>query len=361
MPIQVSPLNALTISAAEVARVETELSAQSSMISSQVAVIADLRAQLAAAPPVVVPPQPVTGRTRLYVDGRKMKTKKGQPFVMRSIEFMYTNDCHSLGPAKLCDLLIELGANACGPLFADSHGDLAKVRAFCDAARARGLVVFVNGDHQRTEGGRNWFAQPGMVSLLNGYDHVGIQCEVETDDAESGAAWVLGANSLVRALRTAGHKSIIKVGAPQGGRLIEYPLAHAPEVLAADPEKQVVFSAQMYWPQATSNTWYQSEAGVAPGLAGTLQALDKLAAAPVCFMPGFDWEDNVGLTGELVLIDRADALGLSWQHWVLTGDGTLAGNNMIDRFDWTMSIGSITPNGKLLQAKLLARRAFAAL
>jgi uncharacterized protein YndB with AHSA1/START domain len=346
---------------ADRAALTVQLATAQAQVATLTAEVARLQALLAAippvGPPVVVPPPVNTGRVRLYVDGNKLRTKNGTAFQVRGIEHMYGVDEFNVGPAQIVDRLKALGANSVGPLFQGANGSVARVKAYLDAARAAGLVVGVNGDHQT--GGRAWLTDPAMVTLLNGYDHVFLQLEVETDSVNSDAQWVTGATSLVTVLRTAGHKSVIKVGAPQGGRRVEYALRAGAQVLAADPERQLIFTWQAYWGEATSSTWYQSQAGKVGGLQGTLSAIDDVAASPLCFLIGFDWQDDIGTTGELTLMDRAHARGLNYQHWVLAGDGTLVGNNLLDRFDWTRSLTSITPNGLLIQAKLLSQRVMA--
>lgn len=349
--------NALEVQATQAV---TQLANQASTITGLQARVAQLEAQVAQ-PPVVVPPvvTPPTGaRPRAYLDGGKvLKTKSGNAFTIRGIEVSYDNDCVTLGPVGVCKLVKALGGNTISPLFSDGNGDLSKVKAICDAALAEGLFVLVNADHQETEGGREWLCAPGMVTLLNGYSHVGLECEIETPEVSTNAQWVAGAKSLLNAVRAAGHKSILKVGAPQGGRRVEFPLQAGAEVFAADPEKATVFTTQLYWGQTGS--WYQGQAGVTNGLAGSKQALQMIAASPLCFVLGFDWEDDGGTTGELELITEAHRLGLHYQHWELSKDGTLPGNNMLDRFDWRMLLSSITPNGIALQTKMLAGRQMA--
>jgi hypothetical protein len=261
----------------------------------------------------------------------------------------------------MCKRLKALGANCVSPLFNDTHGSVAKVKAFCDAARAEGLIVVVNADHFSSGTQRAKLNAPDMVALLNGYDHVMLAIEVETDQVSTDAQWLAGVKSLIDSVRGAGHKSVLKVGAPEGGRRVEFCLRGGTAAIAYDPEHQLALTWQAYWPSSTTPTWYQQQAGVAPGIAGTKAVLAQVAASGLPFLIGFDWHDNIGNTGELELMAEAHRLGLSYQHWALTGDGTLAGNNLIDRFDWTRSLASITPNGIALRDVLLAQRVLASL
>jgi hypothetical protein len=89
---------------------------------------------------------------------------------------------------------------------------------------------------------------------------------------------------------------------------------------------------------------------------GTKLAMQRIAAETrAAFLIGLDWHDDIGNTNELELMDEAHRLGLSYQHWALTGDGTLVGNNILDRFDWSRNLSSITENGRLISEKLIAQ------
>jgi hypothetical protein len=336
--------SARTVTTAETTRINAALAAGDAAAAEVVRLTALLAAQ---------PVCPAT-RTRLFVDGSQVKTKSGVPVQIRGIEHMYGVDEFNVGPVGMVARMKALGANTVSPLFQGANGSVARVTAYIAAARAAGLLVGVNCDHQSN--GRAWLNHPDMVAALNAADNVFLQCEVETDDVTSDAEWVAGAVSLVQAVRAAGHLSILKVGAPQGGRRVEYALRAGQQVLSADPTGQLLFTWQAYWGSAANSCWYQSQAGVACGVAGTLAAIDQVDASPLAFLIGFDWEDDVGATGELQLMDRAHLRGLNYQHWVLTGDGLRTGNNMLDRFDWTRSLEGIQPNGILVRDKLLSQR-----
>jgi len=367
------------VTKAEIDRVEKEISDLRAALSLSNSKLADreakivaleaevlaLKAQLAAQPPPPVnppPPPPMGSHPRLYTAGGKLYTRNGEEVQLRGIELMILTDVLNVGPVEIAKRCKALGANTISPLFRASSSSAAAVQAWCDAAKAEGLIIGVNADH--ISGGRAWLCKPEIVAVCNACPHVFLECEVETDEVQDGddARWIAGVKSLIDDLRAAGHKSIIKVGAPQGGRRVEFPLKSGAQVVNLDPLKQVVFTFQAYWKESTAGSqWYQNCAGVAAGLAGTKQALTKCAQSGLCFIPGFDWEDDIGTTGELALMDHAHSLGLSYQHWALTGDGGLPGNNLIDRFDWTVSLASTTPNGQAIKAKMTANRQFKAL
>jgi hypothetical protein len=335
-----------------------------SQVAADLRALADEVAGLApqappAAPPVVVPPPPTPAPTHrgLYVDGSKLRTRSGAELRLRGIELMVGTDAANAGFPALCATLKAFGANCVSPLFQGSFGSVPTVRAFCDAARAAGLVVGVNADHQPN--GRAWLCAPELVALLNSYDHVFLECEVETDQTTSSATWATDAKALVAAVRAAGHVHPIKVGAPTGGRMVKHPLAKAAEVLASDPLHAVLFTFQCYWKSVTTGWQYSEDNGFVPGLAGAKQALAACATSGVCFVPGFDTRDDIGLTEVGQLMDEAHRLGLSYQYWVLFGDGMYPDNNLVDH--WSLTAAHTTPTGAAVSAKLLAQRVLAVL
>ncbi len=195
-----------------------------------------------------------------------------------------------------------------------------------------------------------------MVDLLNGYDHVFLCNEIETDPPNpTNQQWQAAVVDLIMSYRNAGHKSLIKVGGPFYGRRVKEPLAKCKEVLQADPERNVMFTFQAYWGETTNGNWsYQSENGFQRHLAGTKDALTACANSGCVFLPGLNWRDDIGTTGELALMDHCQQIGLGYQHWVLAGDGLWADSNILSH--WSLGLDSITTNGKQLQAKLLAQR-----
>jgi hypothetical protein len=307
-------------------------------------------------PPVVTPPvvTPPTGKTGLYVDGSTLRTKNGSPVVLRGYEMMYGPGSIGIGPAEYCRRMKALGANAIAPLFQSAQGanSAANVKALCDAARAEGLIVGVNADHA---GGRAWLSNPQLVSLLNGYDNVYLCNEVEPTDTN----WLGFVQDSITFIRGLGYKMPFKVGTPQHGRHVKYPLASANQALQLDPLKNMLFTWQAYWKEASVTGWsYQSENNFSTGVEGTKAAIRACAASGACFVIGLDWEDDVGPTGWLQLAAQCQASGVSFCHWVITNDGNLPGNNVLGS---NQTLESITPNGRVMRDWMLANRTMAAL
>lgn len=268
---------------------------------------------------------------------------------------MFGVDAFNVGYGELMGRMKALGANAVSPLFQNSHKTIAHVKGFCDAARTAGLVVGVNADHA---GGRSWINSPAMVELMNSYDHVFLENEIETNPSNpSDAQWEASAIDLMKSYRNAGHSSLVKVGAPQGGRRVGYPLRRGKNVLAADPLKNTCFTWQAYWEADPSGWQYQTAEGFVAGIEGTKAAIRACAASGLVFVVGLDWHDDIGDTGWPELADECQKSGVSYQHWVLFGDGLLPKNNVLDH--WNLKLENVTETGKVVQAKLLAQRTMA--
>lgn len=310
-------------------------------------------------PPVTPPVTPPAGKVGLYVDGNTFRTKNGEPLVVRGCEAMYGPASMGVGPAEYCRRMKALGFNGISPLFQPSGGanSVSAVKGLCDAARAEGLVVGVNADHA---GSRGWLNNPALVTLLNGYDHIFLCSDVETGNMGSNDEWLAFVADVIKDLRGFGYRCPIKLGSPQGGRLVKFPLAAGKQALELDPLKQIIFTWQAYWKAAPSTGWsYQSENGFPTGIEGTKAAIRACAASGVCFMVGLDWEDDVGPTGWLDLADECERNGVSFQHWVISNDGNLPGNNVIT--EMRSSPWTLTANGQQMSQKLLSMQKMAKL
>ncbi len=324
---------------------DTEVKRLTALLVVRDARIRELEALVPVVPPVVVPPvvvPPVTSKTGLYVDGSKLRTKNGSEFQIRGIELMCNGDTVTAGYQTVLAMCKTFGANTVSPLFQGNTGTVANVKTFIDTARSLGLIVGCNADHQSD--GRSWMNAPGMVTLLNGYDNVFLECEVETDDVDTTPEWSTAAIALLKSVRDAGHKSPMKVGAPQGGRHVKYPLAAGKEVLATDPLKNTMFTFQAYWKAAVSSGWtYQGDNGFNSGVAGTKEAFQACLNSGLCFLVGLDWKDNVGLTDLPACAAELHRLGMNYQIWALRGDTMYPENCILSH--WNHSASSITPTG----------------
>jgi hypothetical protein len=298
-------------------------------------------------PPVVVPPvvvPPVTGKTNIYVQGGKLLSKNGSPLVLRGIEAMYGPTADS-NVTRFVSVNKTLGANATGPLFQPNQANVTSYRKLLEEARRNNLVVGLNFDHAGN--GRANMKQPAVVALVNEYDNVFLQCEVEQGDNEDDDQWAVDAIAFVAELRAAGYrKQPIKVGSPLGGRQLKTPLARGRRVLDADPEKNLIFTWQAYWGIKTTGWHYQGDNGFAAGRPGLIAACKAVADSGLCFVVGLDYKDDIGDTGMDTLMAELEKHQTSYQYWaLLVGDSY--GNGMLSD---STNPNTLTTAGRLVTA-----------
>jgi uncharacterized protein YndB with AHSA1/START domain len=275
----------------------------------------------------------------LWVDGATLRTKTGAKVVVRGIEAMYGPTSAS-NPAGIHAVVTALGANTYSPLPQQNQSTAATLKALLEESRKAGLVLGLNGDHMGN--GRARLCAPEVVALVNQYDHVFLECEVETGWGQTPAQWVAGVNEMVAAFRAAGYKCPIKVGSPDGGRSPRLPLAFGAEVVEADPEHSIIFTWQAYWASDSNAGWtYQEHNGFAKGLPGIKACCEAIASSGLCFVVGLDKVDDVGDTGSDVLMQELERLGIGWQWWVLFNGGDP--NGMLSN---ALNAASLTATGQ---------------
>ncbi len=270
-------------------------------------------------------------RPGLYVDGPVFRRRNGAAVQLRGIESFYDENA-AADPALWVAQQVALGANSVAPLVRNAQFTIPALTALLDATHAAGVVCGVNFD-ALTNGatppvynGRARALAPDVVALLNSYDHVFLELEVETGWPQTQAEWVLDVSALVAALRAAGHVHPVKVGSPFGGRYFRHAVNAGALVLAADPLHKVLFTFQAYVRAPNSGGWdYLDEVNGVPYLAsdptGAARVVAALLASGLCFVVGLDKVDDVGETIWLALGQALNAAGVSWQWWVWVNGG----------------------------------------
>lgn len=389
MPVNVTPI--LTITQTEVDFINAQISSlttERNQLNTQVLTLGAQVQQLLARIAQLENTTPPAGLlARVDIANGKIVDINRAPVVIRGMELMLNDDVFNRGFVNVC-MDLASSCNTVSPLFQGKYGLPVHVEAFAQAAHGQSLLLGLNGDHQNgafgswgtlvswvAEGlrflfdgqvrtgtvsgttitvaggtvltnttanlarfarnGRLWITEPKIVAIANRYPGVFLCVEVETDPpSPTNDEWEASVKDLVSAYRSAGHLALIKVGAPQGGRHVRFPLARGAAVVAHDPLKRVCFTWQAYWKEAVSTGWhYQGDNGFAAGVAGTKAAITACANSGLAFVIGLDWTDDVGTTGELALIAEADLREVGVQHWALFGDGM--GNNVKEGWQLT--------------------------
>src|SRR5881628_58907 len=288
-------------------------------------------------PPPPPPPPPPVGVLRA-LPGGKFADAAGKAKVLRGVESWAFG---STDLVKMCAAVKTLGANAVSPLFMGT--DLTRLKALCEAVKSAGLVLCFNPD----QGGQLGFMlSDGAVAVLKQYESTLVlnydtELSGTQDGGYSASQWVSDMKALVAQVRAKGFKCPIRIGSPNAGRAPRYALDRGAEVLAADPEHNLVFACQVYW----GTSYYQGLAGFGNGAAGRAAFLAAAAASPVCFLVGFDATDDAGDTGEPAMCDQCQALGLSYQHWELA-DPDGSDDDLVQG-----DLATLTTLGRSLQAR----------
>lgn len=299
------------------------------------------------APP---PPPPVQGKMGLYVQNGKLFTKNGTEFVVRGYESMCGSDAFNAGPAAWCATQKALNGNTISPLWQSSQSSPERLKIWLDAARAAGLVVGFNVDH--IPDGRAFLKQKSIVDLCNSYDNIFLECEVETPWGDTNQQWQDRVIQMVLDLRSAGHVHPIKVGGPGFGRVIKPALAVGQQVLNADPLKNVLFTAQLYWDGIVpQGSWhYQQENNIPVSDAdptGAIEVAKRLKDSGLCFIVGLDKEDDIGVTLYKEFMVEADKHNLNVQWWVIFNDFRKA-NEILG--DYRQRLQDVTATGTEIAA-----------
>lgn len=292
----------------------------------------------------------------IRVDGNRLRDRSGRPFAVRSIESMFgygTEDAVEFVSGHKA-----LGANAIGPLPHDNVASAEDINALLEAAYDAGMVVGLNSDH--TSQGREFFRQQEIADVVNRYPNVFLQEAIELGSGLTEDGWVEAAIAHVDAYVDQYPDKPLKIGSPFGGRSPRVPLDRCEEVVDYYYSKGgrggLIFTCQLYWEAAPSDWSYQDENGFSTGLAGTLEALDEMAASPCLFMPGLDNNDDVGYTGwrEAMSHIRRSAADpaerLSYQWWVLYNPGDEYSNDLTT--DDSAALSNITSVGQEVKALL---------
>lgn len=192
------------------------------------------------------------------VDGPVLLDAKGKPFVFRGI-----NMSHAWAPERSeADLpaIAATGANGIriplGAGCAFRRTPIDEVRSLIARAKAHRLAIVLEV-HDSTGYGE----KPEACPVSTAVDYwISIRQAIEGEEARvilnianeprgnnETAKWVEEQSAAIRRLRAAGFRHLIMVDAPAWGQDGDGTMRrHAPQVLAADPLRQIVFGVHMY-------------------------------------------------------------------------------------------------------------------
>jgi mannan endo-1,4-beta-mannosidase len=156
----------------------------------------------------------------------------------------------------------------------------------------------------------DWWLKPEVVAVVKKHEaYLLLNVANEVGDANVTAEqWKTDYAAGIKKLREAGIKANIVVDAPGYGQKIEVVRAAGLELLAADPEKNLLFSVHTYWPKM----WGWTDEKVKNEIQTTVDKgipfiLGELAN---------EWEQTAGgAIAYKLLLEESQRLGLGWLAW----------------------------------------------
>jgi mannan endo-1,4-beta-mannosidase len=305
----------------------------------------------------------------LHVSGRQLLESNGNAFVMRGV-----NVAHAWYPGNTASSLSDIaktGANSARIVL--SSGDRwnktseSVVSELIEQAKANKLIAILEV-HDTTGYGE----QEGAATLSQAVDYwksikgalIGQEDYVVVNignepfgNGQTASAWIDGHIEAIQALRDAGFKHAIMVDGPSWGQDWKNTMRdNAASVLAADPQKNVVFSVHMYQIYKDASTidtymsaFIQNDLTLVVGEFGADHIGEEVDEASVMSYAeqygygylGWSWSGNSGGTESLDIVVDFDASRLSsWGETLINGNnGIKATSSTATIFDSSESAG----------------------
>jgi len=273
-------------------------------------------------------------RPGFHVVAGELRDARGAPFIMRGV-----NNPHIWWDATAfaaLDAIAEAGANTVRVVW-ETRGAPERLGEILARVVALGMVPVVevhdvtgSDDPKALAGVVAWWTRADVVNVLDDFRREAI-VNIANEwggNALDATTWRDAYVDAVGRLRAAGLGHTIMIDGAGWGQSLDGALAHGAEVLAADPDGNVVFSVHMY------ARWNDPEA-IGPAFAAA-------RAAGLALVVGeFGWDYNEGLNNLFCRVDaprllaEADTAGVGWLAWSwfgnnadnawldLTTDGTL--------------------------------------
>ena len=206
------------------------------------------------------PPETPGDPTATYtVSGNKILDTCGQEVLLRGVNKMHiwTDPSGSSLPE-----IAKTGANTVRIVW-DTSGTPAALDALVQRARDNGLLPMIElhdatGNLAGVPALVDWWVKRDVVSLIAKHESallVNIANEAGDWD-QSASAWVNTYKTAISSMRSAGIRTPLVVDALGWGHDVDLIVSHGPQVLAADPLKNVIFSTHQYQPVRDVGTSY---------------------------------------------------------------------------------------------------------
>jgi mannan endo-1,4-beta-mannosidase len=267
-------------------------------------------------------PAPAQAQTGgFHISGTDLLDANGNPFVFRGVavpHVWFPQQFQMFGDAA------GLGANAVRVVLGSGHqwgpnspSDVANV---VDECKQHSLVCMLEV-HDATGFGEqqtavsinqvvdDYWSDPALVSALQGEEaFVLINIANEPRGNNNAAAWVTETIGAIQDMRAAGYDHTLVVDAPNWGQDWQFVMRdNAPQIAAADPQDNILFSIHMYEVFGSAST--------------VVNYLDAFAQLGLPLMVGeFGHMHNGQNVDEDTIMAEAQARGVGWVAWSWSGN-----------------------------------------
>ncbi len=330
---------------------------------------------------IVLPVATDPASTGLHVSGTQILDSNDNAFIMRGI-----NVAHAWYPDNTSSSLSDIantGANTVRIVL--SSGDRwnktteSMVSSLIEQAKANKLIAILEV-HDTTGYGEEadaitlsqaadyWKSIKGALIGQEDYAVIDIGNE-PLGNGQPASAWIDGHINAIKSLRDAGLKNAIMVDAANWGQDWKNIMRdNAISVLAADPQKNVIFSVHMYQIYKDANSisnymasFVQNDLALVVGEFGADHQGENVDEASIMSYAtqygygylGWSWSGNSGGTESLDIVNNFDATSLSsWGETLINGNNGIKATSQIAR----VFSGSTDPtaNNQAPSAKITA-------
>lgn len=251
------------------------------------------------------------------VDGAKLLDRCGNEFVMRGVNLAYT--WFKSSAYTQLEAINKYDANAVRIVLGDgakfSADDAASVKKIVDKCKEYGMVAIIevhdatgSDDINDLVKAANYFAN--MASVLKGTEHyVIINIANEWHNSSSAANWRDGYKKAIPVIRKAGLRHCIMVDAGGYGQNASTIHTYGKDVLAADPENNILFSIHMYGSAGNTNK-------IASNIDGVINQDLALCIGE------FGWFHSDGDVDEEQILSYCKEKNVGWLAWSWYGNGS---------------------------------------